>query len=149
MAAIIVQLKEIQPVLPKIFPKEADRLAYKLALTKFVQVKEDFNAPTLLRPVLRWARKSAENNQRSAEWVRWGLYGFEFFMSMSLFGTSLFSGGVLAIAVLFLIAYGVIGCELSLRYAASEEQKRLTHRESQKYNLLKRTHRHQAEARIK
>ena len=108
-----------------------------------------FFAPTLLRPVLRWARKSAENNQRSAEWVRWGLYGFEFFMSMSLFGTSLFSGGVLAIAVLFLIAYGVFGCELSLRYAASEEQKRLTHRESQKYNLLKQTHKREAEARIK
>ena len=149
LAAFMVQRKELLPILPKIFPDKADELAFKLASTKFVEASDDANSPTLLRSVKGWARRAAENNQRSGELVRWGLYGFEFFMAMSQFGSLLFAGNVLSIALLFLIAYAVLGCEISFRYVAGEEQKRLGRRDSRRYRLLKQTHRRQAEARIK
>jgi hypothetical protein len=149
LAAFMVQRQEIVPILPKIFPKEADKLSFKLGLQKFTEVTPDQNQPTLLRSVKGWARKAAQNNQRTGELVRWGLYGFEFFMAMGQFGGLLLTGSVLSIAVVFLIAYGVVGCEVSLRYVAGEEQKRLSRKESQQYALLKRGHLQDAQKRIK
>lgn len=149
LAAFMVQRKELLPILPKIFPDKADELAFKLASTKFVEASDDANSPTLLRSVKGWARRAAANNQRSGELVRWGLYGFEFFMAMSQFGSLLFTGNVLSIALLFLIAYAVLGCELSFRYVAGEEQKRLGRRDSRRYRELKQKHRREAEARIR
>lgn len=144
--ALVSQFLQLLPRLPKYFPEQADKLTFKLGLTRYLDPKEDKNSPTLLVETKEWARQAHKTRQRAMETVSAILYLMEFIGGSIAFKVvdpvmlTLIPSGV------FNLVTGVIGFEACLIFTEWMKGLRLTARESRKYRELKRKQQIEAEA---
>lgn len=145
--AAVIQYKELEPKLAKIDSHFAERLVFKLGMTKFVNPKADNSAPTLLPEATFWARNAAMHNHKRAMFTRYALLAFEFVQAA--FAFQLFAGATLNLGALMLIYLSTFGFENFFGFGASAENQRLNRRESQQLALQRRSNRQQAQNRFK
>lgn len=141
---LFIQWKEIEPLIYRLDPDLADALAFKLGLQRFTNLKETDDSPTLLPTAKVWARRAHDKAQKDSELQRYVMYFLEAALAVATF--PLLVNGVLSIPGLIAAGMAIFGCELGYRFGIQAQKKRLTARESQKYQIQKRILRSQAES---
>ncbi len=147
LSASFIQYLQIAPRLMKYDPDMADRMAYKLGLKRFVNPKETEDSPSLLPIVKRHARTGHAKSQKEAETASLIAYLFE--AVGAFFAFPIIAAGSLNLGALFLAVLAVRGFETAFKFASKQKSLRLTSRESQKYKLLQRMKRQEADQSMK
>jgi len=147
LTACYVQYIQIAPRLAQYDPDIADKLAFKLGRRRFVNPESHADSPTLLRKAKNWARNAHEKAQRESEMGSLVAYLFE--SIGAFFAFPIIVNGTLNLGALFLAFLAVRGFETAFKFASKQKSLRLTMRDSQKYKLLMRDKRQQANQAMK
>ena len=147
LTACYVQYIQIAPRLAQYDADIADKLAYKLGMRRFVNPESHSDSPTLLRKAKHWARNAHEKAQRESEMGSLIAYLFE--SIGAFFAFPIIVNGTLNLGALFLAFLAVRGFETAFKFASKQKSLRLTMRDSQKYKLLMRDKRQQANQAMK
>jgi len=147
LTACYVQYIQIAPRLAQYDADIADKLAYKLGLKRFVNPDVHNDSPTLLPKAKIWARNAHSKAQRESELGSLVAYLFE--AIGAFFAFPIIVNGTLNLGALFLAFLAVRGFETAFKFASKQKSLRLTMRESQKYKLLTRSKRQQADQSMK
>jgi len=147
LTACYVQYIQIAPRLAQYDADIADKLAYKLGMRRFVNPESHADSPTLLRKAKNWARNAHEKAQRESEMGSLVAYLFE--SIGAFFAFPIIVNGTLNLGALFLAFLAVRGFETAFKFASKQKSLRLTMRDSQKYKLLMRDKRQQANQAMK
>lgn len=139
--ALAEQYLELLPRMAQYFPSIADRLTFKLAMTKFIDPKVKDNHPTLLAEAKDWGREAHKKRQRTMETVSLICYLLAFVsaaMAFQVWNPRLMTLNPQGV---FDVLQAVIGFEVCMIFAQWMKSNRLTHRQSRQYNELKRKQR--------
>jgi len=147
LTACYVQYIQIAPRLAQYDADIADRMAYKLGMRRFVNPDSHADSPTLLPKAKIWARNAHSKSQRESELGSLVAYLFE--SIGAFFAFPIIVNGTLNLGALFLAFLAVRGFETAFKFASKQKSLRLTMRESQKYKLLTRSKRQQADQSMK
>jgi len=147
LTACYVQYIQIAPRLAQYDADIADKLAYKLGMKRFVNPDSHADSPTLLPKAKHWARNAHLKAQRESEMGSLVAYLFE--SIGAFFAFPIIVNGTLNLGALFLAFLAVRGFETAFKFASKQKSLRLTMRESQKYKLLTRSKRQQADQSMK
>ena len=147
LTACYVQYIQIAPRLAQYDADIADKLAYKLGMKRFVNPDSHQDSPSLLPKAKHWARNAHLKAQRESEMGSLVAYLFE--SIGAFFAFPIIVNGTLNLGALFLAFLAVRGFETAFKFASKQKSLRLTMRESQKYKLLTRSKRQQADQSMK
>ncbi len=147
LTACYVQYIQIAPRLPQYDADIADRMAYKLGMRRFVNPDSHVDSPSLLPKAKIWARNAHAKAQRESELGSWIAYLFE--AIGAFFAFPIIVNGTLNLGALFLAFLAVRGFETAFKFASKQKSLRLGMRDSQKYKLLLRSKRQQADQSMK
>ncbi len=139
--ALAEQYLELLPRIAQYFPEMADKLTFKLALTKFVDPKVKDNHPTLLNEVRDWGRDAHRKRQRMMETVSLMCYLMAIIAASMAFQMWDPRTMTLRPEGVFDVLQAVIGFEACMIFVEFMKANRLTHRQSRQYNELKRKQR--------
>jgi hypothetical protein len=143
--ALASQMVQMLPRLPKYFPEQADKLALKLGMTRYLDPKEHKDSPDLLGEVKEWARSADKRRQTAMETASAILYLCEFVGGARAFQVVNPVTMALDPAAVFLLLVGSIGFEVCMVFSEWMKSMRLTSRQSRKYNEMKRKQQIEAE----
>lgn len=139
--ALAEQYLELLPRIAQYFPEMADKLTFKLALTKFVDPTVRENHPTLLNEARDWGRDAHRKRQRMMETVSLMCYLMAVIAASMAFRMWDPRTMTLRPEGVFDVLQAVIGFEACMIFAEWMKSNRLTHRQSRQYNEMKRRQR--------